>query len=264
MKKTKIIIPALGMLLLSTAASVTGTVAWFSANSQVSATGLQIQAKSNETFLLISSSSTTAAAIQAENSNKGNVSVAFTMAQGESQVFPSKPIESSEVGEGKLFAANTTYVSDATTAAVASNWYTATNNDPTAATGGTVTPTALTAFTNYVIKRSVYITLAAGSVSAHSLSATATVAKQGESGTVFESASVLVATGSNFAILKESNSWSGSLSTTDFTITDSAATQIDIYVYVDGSHDDVFTNNMANLAAASVDLRFNVEVGSAS
>ena len=29
MKKTKIIIPALGMLLLSTAASVTGTVAWF-------------------------------------------------------------------------------------------------------------------------------------------------------------------------------------------------------------------------------------------
>jgi len=45
MKKTKIIIPALGILLLSTAASVTGTVAWFSMNEKVSATGMQIKAK---------------------------------------------------------------------------------------------------------------------------------------------------------------------------------------------------------------------------
>ena len=32
MKKSKIIVPALGLLLLSTAASVSGTVAWFTAN----------------------------------------------------------------------------------------------------------------------------------------------------------------------------------------------------------------------------------------
>ena len=44
MKKTKIIVPALGLLLLSTAASVTGTVAWFSANATVSASSLQIKA----------------------------------------------------------------------------------------------------------------------------------------------------------------------------------------------------------------------------
>ena len=44
MKKTKIIIPALGILLLSTAASVTGTVAWFSMNSDVTATSMTIQA----------------------------------------------------------------------------------------------------------------------------------------------------------------------------------------------------------------------------
>ena len=45
MKKTKIIIPALGILLLSTAASVTGTVAWFSMNEKVSATTMSIKAK---------------------------------------------------------------------------------------------------------------------------------------------------------------------------------------------------------------------------
>ena len=53
MKKTKIIIPALGLLLLSTAASVTGTVAWFAANGQVTATGMSVTAKTNGAFLQI-------------------------------------------------------------------------------------------------------------------------------------------------------------------------------------------------------------------
>ena len=43
MKKTKIIIPALGLLLLSTAASVTGTVAWFSANTSVYANNMNVK-----------------------------------------------------------------------------------------------------------------------------------------------------------------------------------------------------------------------------
>ena len=59
MKKTKIIVPALGLLLLSTAASVTGTVAWFSANTSVSATGMKVQAKA-ESGLLISADKTDA------------------------------------------------------------------------------------------------------------------------------------------------------------------------------------------------------------
>ena len=45
MKKTKIIIPALGMLLLSTAASVSGTVAWFSMNTTVSVSGMTARTK---------------------------------------------------------------------------------------------------------------------------------------------------------------------------------------------------------------------------
>ena len=44
MKKTKVIIPALGILLLSTAASVTGTVAWFTTNNSVSASTMTIKA----------------------------------------------------------------------------------------------------------------------------------------------------------------------------------------------------------------------------
>ena len=40
MKKTKIIVPAMGLLLLGTAASVTSTVAWFSANNRVTISGM--------------------------------------------------------------------------------------------------------------------------------------------------------------------------------------------------------------------------------
>lgn len=44
MKKTKILAPALGILTLSMAASVTGTVAWFSSNATVTAAGMTISA----------------------------------------------------------------------------------------------------------------------------------------------------------------------------------------------------------------------------
>lgn len=45
MKKTKIIVPALAVLLLSTAASVSGTVAWFSMNTQIKVTGMTVTTK---------------------------------------------------------------------------------------------------------------------------------------------------------------------------------------------------------------------------
>lgn len=45
MKKTKIVVPALAVLLLSTAASVSGTVAWFSMNTSVSVTGMSVTTK---------------------------------------------------------------------------------------------------------------------------------------------------------------------------------------------------------------------------
>lgn len=45
MKKTKIVVPALAVLLLSTAASVSGTVAWFSMNATVNVTGMTVTTK---------------------------------------------------------------------------------------------------------------------------------------------------------------------------------------------------------------------------
>ena len=43
MKKSKIIVPALGIIAFATAASITGTVAWFTAQSQVTISGMQFR-----------------------------------------------------------------------------------------------------------------------------------------------------------------------------------------------------------------------------
>ena len=57
MKKTKIVIPALGLLLLSTAASVSGTVAWFSANTSVTVSGMNVTTQVSGNLLIAESNS---------------------------------------------------------------------------------------------------------------------------------------------------------------------------------------------------------------
>ena len=52
MKKSKIIAPALGVLVLSTAASISGTVAWFTANNSVSVQGMQVKTKVGNNLLI--------------------------------------------------------------------------------------------------------------------------------------------------------------------------------------------------------------------
>lgn len=52
MKKSKIILPALAMLLFSTAASVTGTVAWFAANQTVGTNTMTVQAKAENGIVI--------------------------------------------------------------------------------------------------------------------------------------------------------------------------------------------------------------------
>ena len=52
MKKSKIIIPALAMLVMSTAATVTGTVAWFSMNKTVTAEGMMVRANGSGSIII--------------------------------------------------------------------------------------------------------------------------------------------------------------------------------------------------------------------
>ena len=52
MKKNKILVPALAILALGTAASVTGTVAWFSANGNVTVSGMAVHTSVSSNMLI--------------------------------------------------------------------------------------------------------------------------------------------------------------------------------------------------------------------
>ena len=52
MKKTKILVPALAVLALGMAASVTGTVAWFAANNVVNANGMYLKSTTPSSLVI--------------------------------------------------------------------------------------------------------------------------------------------------------------------------------------------------------------------
>lgn len=62
MKKTKVIIPALGLLVLSTAASVSGTVAWFSMNTKVGMSGMSATTQVSSNLMIAASTAGTGTA----------------------------------------------------------------------------------------------------------------------------------------------------------------------------------------------------------
>lgn len=52
MKKSKVLVPALGILCLGMAAAVTGTVAWYSSNTRVSAIGMNVKAATSKNLVI--------------------------------------------------------------------------------------------------------------------------------------------------------------------------------------------------------------------
>ena len=247
MKKTKLIIPALGMLLLSTAASVTGTVAWFSANSTVSATGMVVAAKTNATYLLIGSGANdTAGEIQAlvdAQSGDNGLTTALSVTAEQSQVLPSAHDA----------------IATATAAATYGNWYTGRGTSPSVGTLVNNSKTALTEsnFANYVIKRTVYLTVAVGAVNTGDIGVGLTLTEQnGGEGTTYDPVSVVFACDSTVIEFNEANNWTNAAAITTSVASNGVKT-VDIYVYYDGNNADVTTNNYANLTGASIAIEFN-------
>ena len=252
----------------------TSTYAWFSMNTTVSATGMEVGAKSNSTFLLVGTGDNdTVAEIRT-----GNLTTVDVAVDNENTlVLPSKPKEASEIGTvnvaGGVYFAEGTAVTTAATAAVAANWYTATSHNPGQATNfegagdfHSLNTTAHDAyeFSKYVIKKTVYLTLAEGSNDAYHLTVAPTITIKGnQTATDITAIRVLVAVGDQVATLS-STSGEQNLYTaaTDNVLTSADANPLtaDIYIYYDGSQSVVTTNNSADLAAATISLAFNVEV----
>ena len=272
MNKFKKLVPAICMLLVSAVLMGTSTFAWFSMNTSVTATGMQIQAKSDTTYLMIGSGETdTAEEIQAATAN---TTTALTVSETDSKVYASAPVmDETGVGYtavGKQNVAGTTIdgntikagaaITTKAAAALATNWYTASATAPDASTIDATSARQLSSLTGYVIKKTVYLTVAVGANPANNLSVTARITAKTGAATIITPVKILVVSDNDVVTTLSSTSLTGDLYTTgkNANITSTAVHTVDIYIYYDGNDANVKTTNKANLAAVDIELTFNV------
>ena len=234
MKKTKIIIPALGMLLLSTAASVTGTVAWFSANNSVSATGMTVAAKSDGVFLEIAG-----AADSGTYSDIGTSNV-------NAQLYPVAHEPWSAKADIEDFDLNDDSTND--------NWYFRYSGSSTAATQAMTAKTYIGTFTDYVATTSFSVQLHAGTtatgydlfVSSMTIPANKGIHVVVAGSTGYQEFS----SGDGSAIaFNNANVISDEVSTTPH--------DVKVYIFFAGNDANVYSDNIANLTGA---ISFTLDV----
>lgn len=231
----KQLLAAVAMVLVAAVALGSSTYAWFANNNKVTATDMQVTAMSNQSFLLISSTKTTATEIQAEN----KTTTALTVSDAEAKLFP---------------AAHATISKTSDAAIDQDNWYTAFSADPAQVAMDSSTKTTLTAYTNYVIHKQVWITVAKNSTPVENLKVKATIANKA-SGDITQ-AKVLVTSATAAAEMSSASAEPATV-LTNTQISDSTVVPLDIYIFIDGNDSAVYTNNYDHLDTATISLEFS-------
>lgn len=242
MKKTKVIIPALGLLLLSTAASITGTVAWFSANATVTATGMNVQVKSNATYLLIGGS----ASIATEKAGLSTtVAATYTTADN---------------AEKKCYPA--AYVSTASTVGGvdldADSWYTASNGNSAHAADDIKNVRAVTeGDKDYMLTYKAWLTLSEDSepVTTKKIKVTFSL---GTGADAAVSAVVVIGSAANKFSLNSTTT--NATTASAVSLSSSTAVEVTSYVYIDGNSTNVYSDylNVPNAIQGTVQLQFDL------
>lgn len=242
MKKFRKLVPALCMLLISAVLLGTSTFAWFSMNTTVTATGMQVTAKTDHTYLLISD--TNDKDTLQTNPTAANRKVDFAMGTA-SELAPSAHETFGATGAS-------------TDAATVGKWYSAQGKTPDKTDMKDDTKTALTGFDGYVLTKSVYITVTKDSKVATNLKVSATITNNTAPATTdISPLKVLVVCGDRYVELAPDALTSATVLADQ--IKSDALTKVDIYIYYDGNHANVTTNNSADLGGAAVELTFAVD-----
>ena len=267
MKKFKKLIPALCMLLVSAVMLGTTTFAWFSMNNKVTATRMQIEAKTNDTYLLISTNSDKD---QIQVDKKTTVDFGMTNA---TKLYPSAPCMN-ETEESYLttdgYKVNGTKIETAgvqiknkDAAAAVTNWYTAQAEDATKSDIKADTAKQLTSFTDYVEAKTLYLTVAKGVNAANKLNVKPTFTALDNKIITGVKLLVVVTYADNsvkiVTISSANNNNEVPLYEQDTQhITDAGVATVSMFLYYDGNDTSVYTNNAALIGGASVSLEFTV------
>ena len=189
MKKntTKILMAALALFMAIGIATGT-TFAWFALNNTVTATGMQVEVKSNTTFLLIGGSDTTTASAVQGQTGADRTTEDLTVLAADADVYPSAPALTAgeaaylttasghKTTAGAAISTEGIQVTSNTTADDYTNWYTANALAVTASTIDTATVKQLATFADYVILKTVYLTVDVGANNAENLTITGKIA----------------------------------------------------------------------------------------
>lgn len=247
------LLAAVAMVLVASVALGSSTYAWFANNNKVTADGLQVSAKTDNTFLLISNTSSEDTVSAVQTSAKTNVTETKT---GEAvQVKPSAPITKA--------SKSTVHEDTISDYSAAGSWYQASAATVTASAAKVDTEERLTSMDGFVVQYSYNLCLAKGSTDAKDLKASCTFTKTGSGvDSTMNPVRVIVVCGGNAEEFAASHADAATgiagTKTLASTVTDSALTNVKVYVYYDGTDDAVYTNNSANLAGAGITLDFSV------
>lgn len=223
----KKLIPALTLLLISAILVGSSTFAWFSMNTTVTAKGMSVTAKTDNAFLIIS----------AGEALVGNEIEA--VAELEGQLYPVKPVVA-------LTADN---IENPV------SWGTATSDDPNNANVG-ATPTPLSAGTvlegTYFVKQSYMVGIVAnsGAVANNLRLDSLTISDLNDGITV------VVVCGDNI-FTHSANVTNGIQVLADKSLVTATGVQVDVYIFIDGSHANVKTSN-ATMLGGSVEMIFSI------
>lgn len=236
MKKFTKLIPAFCMLLISAMLMGTSTFAWFSMNTTVTANGMQIQAKSNETYLLIGTESN-AATIQANKTTTASANMtAATL------LYPSRVKGDIETLKDSTLKFEYTSAESA--------------NASAAATDAKYTEVDNSKIDDYVVKKTFYVTVQKGASAAKNLKVKSVkFTGLADSGV----ACVITSTDATGVInAKEDINTAQNLVLAE-NVTDQSAIAVNVYLYINGEHDKIYTNNLNALKAGSVEIEFQVD-----
>lgn len=261
------LLAAVAMTLVAVIALGSSTFAWFANNTEVKASGMNVVAKSNDTFLLISADKSIVGDIQAQG--KTTVDLGMTVA---AQLFPAAPaIEDAQVNyltitgkdvDGGQITVPGVKIENAATAAAVTNWYTAKAEKASEYTMKDGSARQLKAFDGYVEHKTLHMTVAKGADGANNLKVTPKFT-QNDTGNDIDAVKVLLVTSDGACKVLKNGDTDIDIKGNNTKLTDGTVLTVDLYIYVDGDDDAVYTNNKANLKGATIKLNFSVEVATA-
>ena len=257
MKKT--ILPALAMLIVAAVMLSTASYAWFAISSNVTAEGMNVTIKSESEYLLIMPVALDFEAPEADTQEYQNVLT---------QIRTTNKYTATGTTTDSTDIYPAAHEADLTAAdfATIGNWYTALGAKASESTIKENSKTVLTTYDKYVVRYKYLVSMAQGSTAKTGLwiNSVDITSKDGlTQNQTINPVKVVVVCGDKFYECGYSNDGvktplpgGGQAGLFTGAINENVFYEIDVYVYYDGNHKDVFTDNFVNIDSAMISVSF--------